>query len=154
MLVAEDNAVNQLLIVRLLEKLGHVAVLANNGQEAVDAYERHSFDIVLMDVQMPVMDGLTATETIRGHEALRPERRRLPIMALTAFALRGDRERCLAAGMDDYLTKPVKPAELADSAQPALPRRSPRSDAEDAGAGLTGGRMDNRHRASTRSTSS
>ncbi len=112
-LVAEDNAVNQLLIVRLLEKLGHVAVLANNGQEAVDAYTRQPFDLVLMDVQMPVMDGLSATEAIRRHEALRPGRGRLPIMALTAFALHGDRERCLAAGMDDYLTKPIKPADLA-----------------------------------------
>jgi two-component system sensor histidine kinase/response regulator len=111
-LVAEDNAVNQLLVVRLLEKLGHVPVLTNNGQEAVDAYETHPFDVVLMDVQMPVMDGLVATATIREREARRPERRRLPIMALTAYALRGDRERCLAAGMDDYLTKPVKPAEL------------------------------------------
>jgi two-component system, sensor histidine kinase and response regulator len=112
-LVAEDNAVNQLLIVRLLKKLGHTPVLANNGQEAVDAYGTHSFDVVLMDVQMPVMDGLVATATIREREARHPERRRLPIVALTAYALRGDRERCLAAGMDDYLTKPVKPAELA-----------------------------------------
>ena len=112
-LVAEDNAVNQLLIVRLLEKLGHVPVLAGNGQEAVDACERQAFDLVLMDVQMPVMDGLAATEAIRRREALRPGRGRLPIMALTAFALGGDRERCLAAGMDDYLTKPIKPAELA-----------------------------------------
>jgi PAS domain S-box-containing protein len=112
-LVAEDNAVNQLLIVHLLERLGHVVALAGNGQEAVEAYERHAFDLVLMDVQMPILDGLTATEAIRRHEALHPERGRLPIMALTAFALRGDRERCLAAGMDDYLTKPVKPIELA-----------------------------------------
>jgi PAS domain S-box-containing protein len=112
-LVAEDNAVNQLLIVRLLEKLGHVPVLTNNGQEAVDASETHPFDVLLMDVQMPVMDGLVATATIREREARHPERRRLPIMALTAYAVRGDRERCLAAGMDDYLTKPVKPAELA-----------------------------------------
>jgi PAS domain S-box-containing protein len=111
-LIAEDNAVNQLLIARLLEKFGHVAVLASNGQEAVEAFERQSFDLVLMDVQMPVMDGLTATEAIRRWEGLHPERRRMPIMALTAFALQGDRERCLAAGMDDYLTKPIKPAEL------------------------------------------
>jgi two-component system, sensor histidine kinase and response regulator len=112
-LVAEDNAVNQLLIVRLLEKLGHVPVLAANGQEAVDAYETHPFDVVLMDLHMPVMDGLAATATIREREARHPERHRLPIVALTAHALRGDRERCLAAGMDDYLTKPIKPAELA-----------------------------------------
>jgi two-component system sensor histidine kinase/response regulator len=111
-LVVEDNAVNQVLIVRLLEKLGHVPVVTNNGQEAVDACETHPFDVVLMDVQMPVMDGLAATATIREGEARHPERRRLPIVALTAYALRGDRERCLAAGMDDYLAKPVKPAEL------------------------------------------
>jgi PAS domain S-box-containing protein len=112
-LVAEDNAVNQLVIVRLLEKLGHVPVVANNGQEAVDAYEAQPYDLVLMDVQMPVMDGLAATATIRDREARHPARGRLPIVALTAYALRDDRERCLAAGMDDYLTKPVKPAELA-----------------------------------------
>ena len=112
-LVAEDNAVNQLLIVRLLEKLGHTAVLTNNGQEALDAYETNSFDVALMDVQMPVMDGLAATRAIREREARHPQRRRLPIVALTAYALRGDRERCLAAGMDDYLAKPVNPTDLA-----------------------------------------
>jgi two-component system, sensor histidine kinase and response regulator len=111
-LVAEDNAVNQRVIVRLLEKMGHIPVIAYNGQEAVDAYESRPFDVALMDVQMPVMDGLTATKTIRASEARHPGRRRLPIMALTAFAMRGDRERCLEAGMDEYLTKPVKPEEL------------------------------------------
>src|SRR4029450_11319680 len=112
-LVAEDNTVNQVLIVRLLEKLGHTSFLAGNGEEAVRAYETQVFDVVLMDVQMPVMDGLAATAAIREREARNPGRRRLPIMALPAFALRGDRERCLAAGMDDYLTKPIKPADLA-----------------------------------------
>jgi len=112
-LVAEDNTVNQVLIVRLLEKLGHTSFLAANGEEAVRAYETQVFDVVLMDVQMPVMDGLAATAAIREREARDPGRRRLPIMALTAFALRGDRERCLGAGMDDYLTKPIKPADLA-----------------------------------------
>jgi CheY-like chemotaxis protein len=111
-LVAEDNPVNQRVIVRLLEKMGHIPIIAYNGQEAVDAYESRPFDVVLMDVQMPVMDGLTATKTIRESEARNPGRRRLPIMALTAYAMRGDRERCLAAGMDEYLTKPVKPEEL------------------------------------------
>jgi PAS domain S-box-containing protein len=111
-LVAEDNAVNQRVIVRLLEKMGHIPVVAYNGQEAVEAYESRPFDAVLMDVQMPVMDGLTATQTIRESEARHPGRRRVPIMALTAYAMRGDRERCLAAGMDEYLTKPVKPEEL------------------------------------------
>jgi two-component system, sensor histidine kinase and response regulator len=111
-LVAEDNAVNQRVIVRLLEKMGHIPIVAYNGQEALDAYESRPFDVVLMDVQMPVMDGLTATRMIRESEARHPGRRRLPIMALTAYAMRGDRERCLAAGMDEYLTKPVKPEEL------------------------------------------
>jgi CheY-like chemotaxis protein/HPt (histidine-containing phosphotransfer) domain-containing protein len=111
-LVAEDNAVNQRVIVRLLEKMGHIPIVTYNGQEAVDAYETRPFDVALMDVQMPVMDGLAATRAIRESEARNPGRRRLPIMALTAYAMRGDRERCLAAGMDDYLTKPVKPEEL------------------------------------------
>jgi CheY-like chemotaxis protein/HPt (histidine-containing phosphotransfer) domain-containing protein len=112
-LVAEDNPVNQTLIVRLLEKLGHASFLAANGEEAVRAYEAQLFDVVLMDVQMPVMDGLAATAAIREREAGDPGRRRVPIMAVTAFALRGDREKCLAAGMDDYLTKPIKPEDLA-----------------------------------------
>jgi two-component system sensor histidine kinase/response regulator len=111
-LVAEDNAVNQRVIVRLLEKMGHIPIVAYNGQEAVETYESRPFDVALMDVQMPVMDGLAATRAIRESEAQHPGRRRLPIMALTAYAMRGDRERCLAAGMDDYLTKPVKPDEL------------------------------------------
>jgi len=112
-LVAEDNPVNQVLIVRLLEKLGHTSFLAANGEEALRAYEAQVFDAVLMDVQMPLMDGLAATAAIREREARDPSRRRVPIMAVTAFALRGDREKCLAAGMDDYLTKPIKPADLA-----------------------------------------
>src|SRR5262249_15061124 len=130
-LVAEDNAVNQRVIVRLLEKMGHIPIVAYNGQEAVDAYESRPFDLVLMDVQMPVMDGLTATQTIRESEARHPARRRVPIMALTAYAMRGDRERCLAAGMDEYLTKPVKPEELAAAlnrlvdASEAAPGRGP-----------------------------
>jgi two-component system, sensor histidine kinase and response regulator len=135
-LVAEDNAVNQRVIVRLLEKMGHIPIIAYNGQEAVDAYESRPFDVVLMDVQMPVMDGLTATKTIRESEARNPGRRRLPIMALTAYAMRGDRERCLAAGMDEYLTKPVKPEELSaalsrllDVSAPEPPRASGRKEA-------------------------
>jgi CheY-like chemotaxis protein len=111
-LVAEDNPVNQTLLVRLLEKLGHTSFLAANGEEAVRAYEAQMFDVVLMDVQMPVMDGLAATTAIREREARDPGRRRVPIVAVTAFALRGDRDKCLAAGMDDYLTKPIKPDDL------------------------------------------
>jgi PAS domain S-box-containing protein len=114
-LVAEDNAVNQMLIVRLLEKMGHAPVLANNGQEAVALYDARPFDVALMDVQMPIMDGLAASAAIRQREARNAGRPRLPIMALTAFAMRGDRERCLDAGMDDYLTKPIKPEDLSEA---------------------------------------
>ena len=105
-LVAEDNTVNQRLVVRLLEKLGHSAVVAGNGQEVLAALDKRMWDLILMDVQMPEMDGFTATAEIRRREAATPGRH-LPIVALTAHAMRGDRERCLAAGMDDYLTKPV-----------------------------------------------
>jgi signal transduction histidine kinase/DNA-binding response OmpR family regulator/HPt (histidine-containing phosphotransfer) domain-containing protein len=105
-LVAEDNTVNQRLIVRLLEKLGHSAVVAGNGQEVLAALDKRTWDLVVMDVQMPEMDGFTATAEIRRREAATPGRH-TPIVALTAHAMRGDRERCLAAGMDDYLTKPV-----------------------------------------------
>ena len=107
-LVAEDNRVNQLLIARLLEKLGHTAVIVGSGKEAVEMYATRTFDLALMDVQMPVMDGLAATAAIRQLELRHHSRRRLPIIALTAYAMHGDRERCLAAGMDDYLSKPIK----------------------------------------------
>jgi signal transduction histidine kinase/CheY-like chemotaxis protein len=111
-LVAEDNAVNQKLITRVLEKLGHTLVLCANGREALTAFEHGVFDIALMDVQMPEMDGLMATAEIRRREAAHG-RSHLPIVALTAYAMTGDREKCLAAGMDDYLTKPVQPDQLA-----------------------------------------
>ncbi len=104
-LVAEDNPVNQVLAVRILERQGHAARLAENGQEALDLIERETFDLVLMDVQMPVMDGLEATARIRERE--QGTGNRIPVVALTAFALAGDRERCLAAGMDGYLPKPL-----------------------------------------------
>jgi PAS domain S-box-containing protein len=142
-LVAEDNPVNQTLIVRLLEKLGHTSFLAANGEEAVRAHEAQMFDVVLMDVQMPVMDGLAATAAIREREARDHGRRRVPIMAVTAFALRGDREKCLAAGMDDYLTKPIKPDDLAAAlnrlfadAQPAAPASASAPSEPAAGAGF------------------
>ena len=91
---------NQRVAVHLLEKEGHRVVLANNGKEAVAAWRRQSFDLVLMDVQMPEMDSFEATAAIR------------PTEALTAHAMSGDRERCLAAGMDDYLAKPIRKEEL------------------------------------------
>jgi len=112
-LVAEDNRVNQVVIRRLLEQLGHTVVLCDDGRAAIAAIEAERPDLVLMDVQMPDMDGLAATAAIREREAARPGARRLPIMALTAFAMKGDRERCLAAGMDDYLTKPIRRDQLA-----------------------------------------
>jgi signal transduction histidine kinase/AmiR/NasT family two-component response regulator len=109
-LVAEDNSVNQRLVQRLLEKDGHRVSLVMNGRTAVEAVERTAFDLILMDVQMPEMDGLEATALIRQFE--RALRRRTPIVALTAGAMRSDREDCLAAGMDAYLTKPLRPEEL------------------------------------------
>jgi two-component system, sensor histidine kinase and response regulator len=105
-LVVEDNPVNQTLAARLLQKRGHSVELAGNGREALAALARNSFDLLLMDVQMPEMDGLEATQIIRSQED--PARPRLPIIALTAHAMVGDRERCLAAGMDGYVTKPVQ----------------------------------------------
>ncbi|WP_176049685.1 CHASE domain-containing protein [Burkholderia sp. BCC1644] len=105
-LLVEDNPINQRLALRLLEKLGHRAELASNGREALDKLERGSFDVVLMDIQMPEMDGLAATREWRAREQ-HGEHDRLPIIAMTAHAMQGDRERCLAAGMDGYVSKPV-----------------------------------------------
>jgi two-component system sensor histidine kinase/response regulator len=109
-LLAEDSLYNQKLAVALLERKGHHVVVANNGTEAVGLARAQPFDLVLMDIQMPEMDGLEATRAIRQHEA--SSGRRLPIVAMTAQAMKGDRERCLEAGMDDYLTKPVRATQL------------------------------------------
>jgi len=109
-LVAEDNVVNQQLAVRLLQKRGHQVTVAANGREALDALANGDFDLVLMDVQMPEMGGLEATVAIRQQEEATG--RHIPIVALTAHAMKGDEERCLAAGMDAYLSKPVKASEL------------------------------------------
>ncbi len=109
-LVAEDNPVNQRLAVALLTKCGHSATLVGTGVDAVDTWQRREFDLILMDVQMPEMDGLEATRAIREREAGTGVR--IPIVATTAHAMKGDRERCLAAGMDDYLSKPLDPEEL------------------------------------------
>jgi len=109
-LVAEGNVVNQRLAVRLLEKRGHRVTVAANGQEALDALSRNSFDLVLMDVQMPEMDGLTATSILRERE--HGGDTHVTVIALTAHAMKGDQDRCLLAGMDGYLTKPIRPQEL------------------------------------------
>ena len=116
-LVAEDNVVNQNLMVRVLRKLGYSSVVVATGHEALEAVERESIDLVLMDCQMPEMDGFEATRRLRERErgaANGGDLRRLPIVALTANAAEGDRERCLACGMDDYLPKPVRVEELRD----------------------------------------
>ncbi len=111
-LLVEDNAVNQMLAVRLLEKRGHKVIVAGNGKEALAALEKDSFDLVLMDVQMPEMDGFEATAVIREKE--KTSGNHLPVIAMTAHAMAGDRERCLEAGMDDYITKPIRPEELTE----------------------------------------
>lgn len=105
-LVAEDSLLNQHFATRLLEDAGHVVTVASNGREAVEAVRRDSFDLVLMDVEMPEMDGLDATETIRLEEQ---DGTRLPIVAVTAT---GDANACLRAGMDDWLPKPLTLSQL------------------------------------------
>jgi CheY-like chemotaxis protein len=109
-LLVEDNRVNQQLATRLLEKRGHSVSLAADGREALVVLEKESFDLVLMDLQMPEMDGFEATTAIRKNE--KDSGNHLPIVALTAHAMKGDQEKCLAAGMDGYLTKPIRPHEL------------------------------------------
>jgi len=130
-LVAEDNPINQTLAVRMLEKYKHRVTLANNGVEALLILEHQTFDLVLMDVQMPEMDGVSATEAIRAKE--HPGGARLPIVAMTACALKGDEARFLKAGMDAYISKPIHLPELlraiaaarSNTGQPSLPQPSP-----------------------------
>ncbi|MBS0346479.1 MAG: response regulator [Proteobacteria bacterium] len=116
-LLVEDNPVNQTVAVKMLEKAGYSITLASNGMEAVECFDKGHFDLILMDVQMPVMGGFEATQAIRAREARRSwaaggQWRFTPIVAMTAHAMQGDRDRCLMAGMDDYIAKPIKPAEL------------------------------------------
>jgi signal transduction histidine kinase/CheY-like chemotaxis protein len=124
-LLAEDSAVNRLVAVRILEKRGHTVVVAVDGREAVVALEREPFDVILMDVQMPELDGLEATALIRKAEA--GTGRHVPIVALTAHAMREDRERCLNAGMDEYLAKPFNAGDLFDTIERMLPVPPPNS---------------------------
>ncbi|KGF72199.1 hypothetical protein DO97_11655 [Neosynechococcus sphagnicola sy1] len=106
-MVAEDNIVNQTVILKILEKLGYQAEVVNNGLEVLAALQQHAYEVVLMDVQMPQMDGLAATRQICQTHNPRPQ-----IIALTANAMAEDRDLCLAAGMDDYLSKPIQVKKL------------------------------------------
>jgi signal transduction histidine kinase/CheY-like chemotaxis protein len=129
LLLAEDNPVNQMVASRILTRAGIAHETVSDGREAVAAVERGGFALVLMDCQMPKMDGFEATRAIRELERRRPGGARVPVIALTANALQGDRERCLEAGMDDYLSKPVKPQELVAKVEEILGR----ADAADRG---------------------
>ena len=112
-LLAEDSLVNQKLAVALLEEEGHAVTVVTNGREACASVESGNFDLVLMDVQMPEMDGLEATARIRARE--KQTETHIPIIAMTAHALKGDRERCLEVGMDAYVTKPIRADELLEA---------------------------------------
>jgi signal transduction histidine kinase/CheY-like chemotaxis protein len=116
-LLAEDNLINQTLAIKLLETRGHRVTLASNGKEAVEAFKKGDFDLILMDIQMPEMDGFEATRRIRELEAenqssIDNQQSTIPIIAMTAHAMTGDREKCIDAGMDDYVSKPIKPEAL------------------------------------------
>jgi CheY-like chemotaxis protein len=118
-LLAEDNLVNQKVAVRFLEKKGHTVVVAESGKKAVDAWGKQPFDFILMDVQIAEMDGFEATAIIRGQE--KSGAKNIPIIAMTAHAMVGDRERCLAAGMDDYVSKPINATDLFAAIERVMP---------------------------------
>jgi CheY-like chemotaxis protein len=117
-LLAEDNPINRRLAVALLEKMGHAVTVVENGKEAVTSCLQSNFDLVLMDVQMPEMDGITATAMIRAHE--KTNGKRTPVVAMTAHAMIGDRDYCVAAGMDGYLAKPISAKELQEVIETTL----------------------------------
>jgi signal transduction histidine kinase/CheY-like chemotaxis protein len=123
-LLAEDNQVNQKLASTMLQKRGHQVTLANDGAEALELLKRNSFDVVLMDVHMPRMGGFEATSAIRAEERQRGDITHLPIIALTALAMSGDREACLRSGMDAYVAKPISPADLFGTLERLFPNRS------------------------------
>jgi len=116
-LVVEDHPVNQTIIRAMLARMGCAIEMADNGVQALSAFEKNTYDLVLMDCQMPEMDGFDTTRAIRAREALNPTMGRVPVIALTALAMLGDAERCLAAGMDDYLTKPLQLEQLSAKMQ-------------------------------------
>jgi CheY-like chemotaxis protein len=130
-LLAEDNVINRMVAVRLLEKRGHSITVAVNGREALAALENSTsgpFDVLLMDIQMPEMDGFEATAAIRHQEKTLGTH--LPIVAMTAHAMKGDRERCLAAGMDGYVSKPIQARDLFEAIAALVPADiAPRSEA-------------------------
>ena len=110
-LLAEDNEVNQILAMALLEERGHTVALAQDGRQALELYQQGGFDVIIMDVQMPELDGYEVTAEIRRREEA-GALARIPILALTAHAMAGDRERCVEAGMDGYVSKPINRSEL------------------------------------------
>jgi CheY-like chemotaxis protein len=118
-LLAEDNPVNQKLAVRLLEKEGHTVVVVENGRRALEALEGGNVDLVIMDVQMPEMDGYEAAASIRKAE--QATLKHVPILAMTAHAMKGDQEKCLAAGMDGYVSKPIRPDDLRQAIDHLVP---------------------------------
>jgi CheY-like chemotaxis protein len=120
-LVAEDTKDNQILAEIIIRKMGLEVVIAENGKEAVEKIKSENFDAIIMDIQMPVMNGYEATRAIRKMGV------QIPVIALTAHALKGDREKCLAAGCDEYLSKPIIPQRLIDIIQQYLPMTSPRN---------------------------
>jgi CheY-like chemotaxis protein/anti-sigma regulatory factor (Ser/Thr protein kinase) len=125
-LLVEDNPINQKMALRILEKNRHNVEIAEDGREALDKHEKMDFDLILMDVQMPNMDGLQATSAIRARE--RGGRKRLPIIAMTAHAMKGDREACLEAGMDDYVSKPITIMDLLNKIDRAMAANGPDGD--------------------------
>ena len=127
-LVAEDSVFNQQLAVGLLEKYGHSVVIARNGKEAIGAWVAQPFDVVLMDVEMPEMDGFEATAVIRTQE--RQKGTHIPIIAMTAHAMKGDRERCLNAGMDDYISKPIRAQEMFEKLRAVAAAVQPKGDSK------------------------